>query len=44
MGIYLAVRDGFKKTKTKFILGCAFDIISSLILISCFIWKDCRFV
>ena len=33
MGIYLAVRDGFKKTKTKFILGCAFDIISSLILI-----------
>ena len=33
MGIYLAVRDGFRKTKTKFILGCAFDIISSLILI-----------
>lgn len=33
MGIYLAVRDGFKKTKTKFILGCAFDIISSLFLI-----------
>lgn len=33
MGIYLAVRGGFKKTKTKFILGCAFDIISSLILI-----------
>ncbi|WP_313961904.1 ABC transporter ATP-binding protein [uncultured Parvimonas sp.] len=33
MGIYLAVRDGFKKAKTKFILGCAFDIISSLILI-----------
>ncbi|WP_455059752.1 ABC transporter ATP-binding protein [Parvimonas micra] len=33
MGIYLAVRDGFKKTKTKFILGFAFDIISSLILI-----------
>ncbi len=33
MGIYLAVRDGFKKTKTKFLLGCTFDIISSLILI-----------
>ena len=33
MGIYWAVRDGFKKAKTRFLLGCVFDIISSLILI-----------
>ena len=33
MGIYWAVRDGFKKAKTRFLFGCVFDIISSLILI-----------
>ena len=33
MGIYWAVRDGFKKAKTRFLLGCVFDIISGFILI-----------
>ena len=33
MGIYWAVRDGFKKAKTRFLFGCVFDIISGFILI-----------
>ena len=33
MGIYWAVRDGFKKAKTKFLFGLIFDILSSFILI-----------
>lgn len=33
MGIYWAVRDGFKKAKTRFLFGLIFDILSSFILI-----------
>ena len=33
MGIYWAVRDGFKKAKTRFLFGLIFDILSSWILI-----------
>lgn len=33
MGIYKAVRDGFKNAKTRFLFGIIFDILSSWILI-----------
>ena len=33
MGIYKAVRDGFKKAKTRFLFGSIFNILSSFILI-----------
>ena len=33
MGIYKAVRDGFKNAKTRFLFGSIFNILSSFILI-----------